>query len=108
MTARPPEDYPASVATTLAISLEQLRREDTRVVDLLNLCAFLAPEPIPRSLLADHHEALPPTLDKAVGKPLRLIRLIGTLRRYNLVEVTGTDLVLHRSVQAATRDQLTA
>jgi hypothetical protein len=104
MTARSPEDSFASVATTWAISVDRLRREEPRAVDLLNLCAFLAPEPIPRSLLVEHHEALPATLRKEVGNPRRLNRLIGALRRYSLVEVAGKDLIVHRSVQAATRE----
>jgi tetratricopeptide (TPR) repeat protein len=107
MSVRSPDGASASVATTWAISVDQLRREEPRAVDLLNLCAFLAPEPIPRSLLAEHHEALPPTLGRAIGSPLRLSRRIGALRRYRLVDVAGKDLIVHRSVQAATRDQLT-
>ena len=107
MSVRSQQDAPSTVATTWAISVDRLRREEPRAVDLLNLCAFLAPEPIPRSLLADHHEALPPRLGKAVGNPLRLNRLIAALRRYSLLEVAGKDLIVHRSVQAATREQLT-
>jgi hypothetical protein len=107
MSAQSPEEYSASVATTLAISVEQLRRRTPRAVDLLNLCAFLAPEPIPRSVLTEHRAALPATLGRAVGSSRELNRMIGALRGYNLAEVTGGDLVLHRSVQAAARDSLT-
>jgi hypothetical protein len=95
-----------SVAKTWAISVERLRREERRAIDLLNLCAFLAPEPIPRSLLVKHHEALPAQLGRSVQSPLQLNRLIGALRRYTLLEIAGKDLVVHRTVQAATRGAL--
>ena len=69
MSKRSPEVASASVATTWAISVDQLRREEPRAVDLLNLCAFLAPEPIPRSLLAEHHDALPPNSGQGDRQP---------------------------------------
>ena len=83
----PPEDYPATVGTTMA--LDRLRDNEPLAVSLLNLCAFLAPEAIPRRLLAEHHEALPEELGAAVAEPLILNRLVAALRRYSLVEVTG-------------------
>ena len=88
------------------MAVDRLRAEEPRAVDLLNLCAFLAPEAIPRRLLTEHHGALPPELGDAVADPLRLNRLIGALRRYSLVEVTTEALSFHRLVQAAARDAL--
>ena len=89
------------------MAVDRLREEEPRAVDLLNLCAFLAPEAIPRRLLTEHHAALPHDLGDAVADPLRLNRLVGALRRYSLVEVTGEALSFHRLVQAAARDALT-
>ena len=90
----------------LGDGVDRLRTEEPRAVDLLSLCAFLAPEAIPRRLLTEHHAALPAELGKAVADPLRLNRLVGALRRYSLVEVTGEALSFHRLVQAAARDAL--
>ncbi len=104
---KPPAGYPATVGTTWAMAVDRLRTEEPRAVDLLNLCAFLAPEAIPRRLLTEHHAALPLDLGEAVADPLRLNRLLGALRRYSLVEVTGEALSFHRLVQAAARDALT-
>ena len=101
---RPPADYPATVGTTMAT--DRLRAREPLAVDLLSLCAFLAPEAIPRRLLAEHHAALPEELGAAVAEPLRLNRLVAALRRYSLVEVTGEALSFHRLVQAAARDAL--
>ena len=99
-----PEDYPATVGTTMAV--DRLRATEPLALDLLSLCAFLAPEAIPRRLLAEHHAALPDELGAALAEPLRLNRLIAALRRYSLVEVTGEALSFHRLVQAAARDAL--
>jgi Tfp pilus assembly protein PilF len=104
---KPPVGYPETVGTTWTMAVDRLRAAEPRAVDLLSLCAFLAPEAIPRRLLAEHDGALPSDLGEAVADPLRLNRLVGALRRYSLVEVTGEGLNLHRLVQAATRDALT-
>ena len=103
---KPPVGYPATVGTTWTMAVDRLRTEEPRAVDLLSLCAFLAPEAIPRRLLTEHHAALPPELGDALADPLRLNRLLGALRRYSLVEVTGEALSFHRLVQAAARDAL--
>jgi tetratricopeptide (TPR) repeat protein len=102
---KPPEGYPATVGTTMAA--DRLRSTEPLALDLLSLCAFLAPEAIPRRLLSEHHAALPAELGDAAADPLRLNRLVGLLRRYSLVDVTGEGLTFHRLVQAATRDALT-
>jgi tetratricopeptide (TPR) repeat protein len=101
---KPPAGYPATVGTTIAI--DRLRAKEPLAVDLLSLGAFLAPEAIPRRLLAEHHKALPEELGAAVAEPLRHNRLVAALRRYSLVEVTGEALSFHRLVQAAARDAL--
>ena len=86
--------YPATVGTTWTMAVDRLRAEEPRAVDLLNLCAFLAPEAIPRRLLTEHHAALPSELGEALADPLRLNRLVGALRRYSLVDVTAEDAEL--------------
>jgi tetratricopeptide (TPR) repeat protein len=101
---KPPADYPATVGATMAI--DRLRDKEPLAVDLLSFCAFLAPEAIPRRLLAEHHSALSEELGEAIAEPLRLNRLVVTLRRYSLVEPTGDGLSFHRLVQAAARDAL--
>jgi tetratricopeptide (TPR) repeat protein len=108
MTSTSLGDYIASIATTWTISVDRLRREEPRAVDLLKLSAFLAPEPIPRSLLIENHEELPSPLGHAVSGQLRLNRLVEALRRYSLVEAMGEGLHFQSSVQAATRDSMTA
>jgi hypothetical protein len=47
----PPQDYPDSVATTWSLAMKQVSQESQAAVDLLNLCAFLAPDDISLELL---------------------------------------------------------
>ena len=101
-----PSDYPDTVATTWDLSLEKAREEVPVSSDLLNLCSFLAPDEIPRSLLAEGSEHLPEPLVSAVSDEIVLNDAIRALRRYSLLNVTDDSLSIHRLVQAVTRDRL--
>jgi hypothetical protein len=50
--------YHGRIDTTWALSLDRLRDEDPAAVRLLELAAFLAPEPIPLTLFGDHADLL--------------------------------------------------
>jgi hypothetical protein len=72
------------------------------------LCAFLAPDGIPRRLPTQHPDVLPERLAATVRAPLAYQQAIGALRRYSLLTVSqdGQALSVHRLVQAVTRQQL--
>jgi tetratricopeptide (TPR) repeat protein len=95
-----------TIATTWRVALLQLRSRAPVAEDLLVLCAFLAPESIPRALLTDHPEVLPAPLAAAVRDRLGLQQAVAALRRYSLVTVAEETLGIHRLVQAVTRQQL--
>jgi len=103
---KPPSGYPDTVATTWDISFKRLQQESPQGADLLNLCAFLAPDDIPKELLAQGAEHLPPRLARVVNDPLALNAALAALRRYSLLEVGGDALAVHRLVQAVVRDRL--
>ena len=96
------QDYPDTVATTWEISFQRLPSE---AAVLLNLCAFLAPDDIPRNLLTEGAEHLPDPLAATVMDPLAWGEAVAALRRYSLAEVGGETLSLHRLVQAVARDR---
>src|SRR5687767_179884 len=50
--------YAGRIDTTWALSLDRLRGEDPAAVRLLELAAYLAPEPIPLYLFSDHADLL--------------------------------------------------
>ena len=101
-----PADYGETVATTWAVAMQKLTQEAQAAVAILNLCAFLAPDAIPRSLLTDHTKALPEELATLAANPLLLNRAVIALRRYALLDATADTLTVHRLVQAVTRDRL--
>jgi tetratricopeptide (TPR) repeat protein len=93
-----PSDYHATVRTTWEVSFRRLQ-ENTLAVQLLQLCAFFAPDDIPKDLLLSWE----PVPDK-----LNFNSAVAALRIYSLVEVSEEFLSVHRLVQAVTRDRMEA
>lgn len=80
--------YPRSVAAAWAVAFDQLAGADPTAMELLGLLAWLGPEPVPPTLPADHPDALPPTLARAVADPLTVTHLLlaqGSLSRGRVV-----------------------
>ncbi|OIJ66255.1 FxSxx-COOH system tetratricopeptide repeat protein [Streptomyces mangrovisoli] len=103
-----PVDYPKTVAATWNVSIAQLRRRSPAAARLLQLCAFLAPEPISRDLLYSRGmiEALKP-YDRALQESLLLGLVIREIGRFALAKVDESGIQVHRLVQAVVRSQLT-
>ena len=95
-----------TIATTWTVALDRIKTEQPAAQDLLCLCAFLAPDDLPRALLTEHPEVLPERLATAVRDRVAFQQAVGALRRYSLVTTTGDTLRLHRLVQAVTRHAL--
>ncbi len=103
----PGSDYPSTVATTWEISFQQLEKDSPAGAALLNLCAFFAPDAIPRDMIAGGAEFLPEPLRAAAGDALGFDDAVAAIRRYSLIETGGdSTLSLHRLVQAVIRDRL--
>jgi tetratricopeptide (TPR) repeat protein len=104
---RPSLDYPDTVETTWEISIAKVREQSSPGADLLNLCAFLAPDDIPLDIIREAKEILPEPLTTAAGDALVWDEAVTALRRHSLVERTDEALSLHRLVQAVVRDRMT-
>jgi hypothetical protein len=98
--------YAGRIDTTWALSLERLRGEDPAAVQLLELAAFLAPEPVPLSLIGDHADRLDEPLHSTAADPDALADTVGTLVGYSLARRHPDGFQLHRLVQAVIRTQL--
>jgi tetratricopeptide (TPR) repeat protein len=96
-------DHQHTIATLWSLSLDRLGAQQPAAVQLLSLCAYLAPEPIPLDLFTDHSEQLSPPLDRVAGDPLTFTEAVGTLVDYSLARRTDAGLLLHRLVQAVIR-----
>ncbi len=103
---QPSPDYPATVATTWEISFQEVEKSNAAGAELLNLCAFFAPDDIPKDILIAGAEHLPPTLSAAIADRLAFDEAVKELRRYSLIDTTEDALSVHRLVQAVTRDRL--
>jgi tetratricopeptide (TPR) repeat protein len=90
-----------------SVSLDRVRTEAPAAEALLNLCAFLAPEGVPRGLPTERPELLPDQLATAVGDGLSYNRVLAAVGRYSLAAVTPVTIALHRLVQAVIQARLT-
>jgi DNA-binding SARP family transcriptional activator len=98
--------YQGRIDTTWALSLERLRRDDPAAVQLLELAAFLAPEPIALSLISDHARVLDEPLHTAAADPDALADTVGALVGYSLARRSSDSFQVHRLVQAVIRRQM--
>jgi hypothetical protein len=101
-----PSGYSDTVGTTWNIGFERVRAECPSAEDLLNLCAFLAPNDIPRPLLVKGAGHLPGLLSLAAADPLVMNRTVQAVVRYSLMQVADDALSVHPLVQTVTRDRL--
>lgn len=104
-----PGDYEVSVAAAWNVSFDQLSVSSPAAHQLLQVCAFFAPEPIPRSLFTGvRGVAVAPELDAALGDPIKLGRAIRDINRFGLAKIDHrTDtILLHRLVQLVLRNRL--
>jgi len=101
-----PYDYPDTVATTWEISMRKVKERSPSAEALLNVCAFLAPDDIPRTLLRDGIKNSPAAVTLSFADPIIFDEAISALRNYSLIEATSAALSVHRLVQAVTRDRL--
>ena len=74
-----PIDYPATVATTWRLNIEQVAAASPAAAQLLRLCAFLAPERTPLDLLTADPSQLPAELAAAIGEKMALDETLGVL-----------------------------
>ncbi len=100
--------YRGRVDTTWTLSLDRLRTDAPATVQLLQLAAFLAAEPIPLRLFTGHPELLPEPLRTAAGDPDEFADLVAAAVGLSLVRRQGDHIRLHRLVQAVIRHQLSA
>jgi tetratricopeptide (TPR) repeat protein len=102
------QDYPASVATTWSLSFDKVRQTNPVSVELLEFCAFTAPDAIPEEMIMAGASYLGPLLQPVISHPMLFDQSIATLLAYSLVTRNADNNVLgiHRLVQAILQDTL--
>ena len=83
--------------------MTRISAQDPAAVQLLGICAYLAPEPIPLDLFTTHPDRLPGPLAAAAADPVAFNDAVTILVDYSLAKRTPAGLQLHRLVQASTR-----
>ncbi|MDX8029223.1 FxSxx-COOH system tetratricopeptide repeat protein [Lentzea sp. BCCO 10_0856] len=107
--ASTPVDYEISVAAAWNVPLHRLRTDHPAALQLLQVCAFFSPEPIPRSWFNGvRNVPVPDELTEAFRDPIRLHRAVREINRYSLAKIDhrSNTLQLHRLVQMVLRSHL--
>ena len=99
--------HPGTVATVWSVSFDRLQVSAPAAVQLLELCAWLAPEPIPLDLFTVHYDQLPEPLAGTAADPVAFNDAVGALTDYSLARRTGGSLIVHRLIQDVTRHRPT-
>ena len=103
---RPRDRDPAdTVASTWQVSLERVQPVPGAVA-VLEMCAFLGPEEIPRELFAQRLDPAAGRLDVLADDLFTLDEAIGALRRFGLAKADERTLTVHRLLQQIIRDSL--
>ncbi|MFJ3665835.1 FxSxx-COOH system tetratricopeptide repeat protein [Streptomyces sp. NPDC090106] len=109
MQSDPPSDYNRSVAAAWNVSLGRLRETRPDALQLLQVCAFFAPEPIDWDFFsAVRGISVPPELQSALEDPVKLGRAVREIGRYALARIDHRQntLLMHRLVQRVLVEQM--
>ena len=99
-------EYPMSMTAAWKLSVTTLRQQLPQAQELLRLCAFFGPDPIPRDVLRRGPGAAGTAVSELIADPILLARAIRELGRFALVKIDGRAISVHRLIQALIRDEL--
>ncbi|MFA4901794.1 MAG: FxSxx-COOH system tetratricopeptide repeat protein [Desulfobaccales bacterium] len=102
----PANDYEFTVATVWELSFSRVVKKAPAAADLLNLCAFLAPEDIPQQLFMGNKEHLPENLRAVACQSLGFDKTVGAIKTYSLMNRKDRLLSVHPLVQVMARDRM--
>lgn len=103
-------EYPATVTTTWALSFEQVAQKNVAAAELLQCCAFLAPDAIPEEIFTECADILGNILEPVAASTFELNQALEVLRRYSLLRRNSASktLSIHRLVQKILQESLPA
>jgi hypothetical protein len=103
----PPRSHQLPLAAVTQLATDQLANDDPAAAELVTLCAFMAPEPVPITLFTGAAEHLPESLASKAADPVAFRRLLARIGRNALARIDHDGLQLHQLTQAILCDQLT-
>ena len=87
-------------------ALEEISKQAPDAEKLLTLCAFLAPDDIPRRMLLSGAEAVPEAIRDPIRDSRAMIAAVSALTRFGLLDMQLNALGMHRVRQEAVRERL--
>jgi hypothetical protein len=85
------------------LAFDKLQGENPAAARLAELCAFLAPEPVPAQWFPHAAAHLPAPLDRQAADPVSWREVVTPLGRYALARIDGQGMQMHRLTQAIVR-----
>jgi tetratricopeptide (TPR) repeat protein len=108
VTGHPRDRDPAdTVATIWQVSVAQVQ-PTPGAVGLLEVCAFLSPEEIPRELFGNRLDPPATAVGLLAEDPFALDQAVAALHRFGLVKASEQTLTVHRLLQQVVRGGLDA
>ncbi|WP_410670504.1 FxSxx-COOH system tetratricopeptide repeat protein [Amycolatopsis sp. cmx-4-68] len=104
-----PTEYEVPIAAAWNVSFDELGTRNRAAHQLLQVCAFFAPEPISRSIFAGVRRlSIAPELDVAMRDPTQLDQALRDINRWGLAKVDhrSDTLQLHWLVQLVLRNRM--
>ncbi|MFE1800364.1 FxSxx-COOH system tetratricopeptide repeat protein [Streptomyces sp. NPDC059517] len=105
----PPADYDLPVAAAWNVSLDRLREDHPAALQLLQVCAYFAPEPVDWDFFsAVRGVSAPQGLRAALDDPIKLARAVREIGRYALARIDHrkSTIQVHRLVQRVLIEQM--
>ncbi|NCR40005.1 MAG: tetratricopeptide repeat protein [Microcystis aeruginosa W13-11] len=97
-----------SSSTTYTLALEQVAFRDEEAAELIRICAFLAPESIPKRIFTENPDIWEGSLATRLHKPSEFDELCQEATRYSLIQWESKRelLSIHVVVQQVIRDEI--
>ncbi|MCY1144345.1 FxSxx-COOH system tetratricopeptide repeat protein [Actinoplanes sp. Pm04-4] len=106
----PPPDYRLTVRAAWKLSLEKLAVDNLAALQLLQVCSFFAPEPIPRSLFTGSNADITPELDAMLRDTYSIGRAIRDILKLALAKYDhqNNTMQIHRLIRLVLTDSMDA
>jgi hypothetical protein len=101
-----PQSYPRSLAAATQLAIDRLAGHDPAAAELVHLCSFLAPEPVPVAWFRHACGELPDLLAACAADPVAWPQLLARVGRSSLARIDQRGIHMHRLTQAILRDRL--
>ena len=101
-------DHPEAVATTWSLSFRGVKEKSLAAAELLQFCAYLAPDAIDEEIIIQGASFMGPVLSPVATDLFLLNQAIEVLRAYSLVrrDLKASTLSIHRLVQVVLHDEM--